>query len=578
MASPRLGICSRLYPSPFSDALNFCAESGLNEQGLFSAGIFFTVAMAIAMMRLGRGIGGYRWAASWLCVYASGAFSALAESWPILTPMVPLAGTLFALMLWSGTRRYVGLAIPRAALPIFAAVVAVRVLVQAATNEAVSQALGFAAILAATVASSVLLVRLARSPQGRTVDWILALSYPGLGLSQLLYANWKLQGAAPDGMFLMLVAGIYIGGLQTVALLGRAITIEERRRAELSVLLDSLPIGVLLTDEAGKILAVNGSLEKFTTEVSGASWVGENLSSFESSLRQQASRDRSEDWQEVLSLSNPEGVHELALFDGRKVEVAGHPVRSAGRVVGRLALLRDVTEERELRERAERTGRLATLERLAGGVAHEFNNQLTTILGNVDLLRSEHPKELAGSERFRDMEEAALYCASMVQDLLDFAQQAPAAFASVDVRPFLVGQREKWAAEFDDTVVLELEVAPDAGVIFAEPAQLEQALASVVANAREAAGPAGRIQVSAKRLTTEYGSHLEFCVTDNGPGIDGESRRYVFDPFFTTKPESGTGLSLAIVHTIVTSYGGQIDLEPVPEGGTRVVIRWPTGE
>jgi PAS domain S-box-containing protein len=248
---------------------------------------------------------------------------------------------------------------------------------------------------------------------------------------------------------------------------------------------------------------------------------------------------------------------------------------------------------RDIAERKQLAGlqRLESIGRLAGGIAHDFNNLLMVILGSVDLVRGE-----LGSARsstlamLDDVEQAARRAAELTKQLLAFARKQ----LSVPVRLSL-GEQVRAAESLlrrvlGSPVRLELALGQGVPVVRADPAQIDQVLLNLAANARDAMPGGGRlvIETHAETLalptlvgtgTLAPGRYAVLTVTDTGAGIPPDVRAQIFEPFFTTKPEGrGTGLGLSVVFGIVTQVGGAIALASEVDRGTTFSLYFPAAE
>ena len=238
-------------------------------------------------------------------------------------------------------------------------------------------------------------------------------------------------------------------------------------------------------------------------------------------------------------------------------------------------MLRDVTIERQLETELRLARQLETVGRLAGGVAHDFNNQLTVVLGNAALLESAFAAEDPRASQLKDIQLAAEHCAAITRDLLAFARQSPSQRGAVDLAELMreaVAQRRRHSPP---EVAIRISVKPGVPHAHADRAQLRRVLDNLLANAVEAVSGSGTVEVSV-RASQAMAGQLELAVSDDGPGMSDEVRERIFDPFFTTKRDSGgTGLGLAIVHGIVAAHGGAVHVETSPQGGARFVTTWP---
>jgi len=245
---------------------------------------------------------------------------------------------------------------------------------------------------------------------------------------------------------------------------------------------------------------------------------------------------------------------------------------------------RSLGRERRLMAELEQARKLETLGRLAGGVAHDFNNQLMAILGNAELLRDHVQSDAVAAESLRDLEDAARICAELTEELLAFARRSRTEPRAVDVAQVL-RDVERWLhATLPDGVAVCVGVEADLRPVLADPIQLKRALTNLAANARDALDGHGVISLEASSLPAVdldsappgADGFVEIRVRDTGTGMDDATRERIFDPFFTTKPfGKGSGLGLAVVYGTVTGHGGAIEVESAPGAGTTFRMRWP---
>lgn len=226
--------------------------------------------------------------------------------------------------------------------------------------------------------------------------------------------------------------------------------------------------------------------------------------------------------------------------------------------------------------------------RLAGGVVHDFNNLLTGVMLSCDLLLSSLD---AGDRRRRHANEiraAIVQAAGLVRELLVFARPQAAPARLLCLNEVAEAMRDLLIRLIDENITLDLRLDPELGVVQIDQAQAQQILLNLVLNARDALRGGGRITVETSNCkfqpvavaTAPGGSPAFPCVllvvTDDGHGMDAETRKRLFEPFFTTKDAGkGTGLGLTTVHSVVTSNRGLIHFESEPGRGTRVMILLP---
>jgi signal transduction histidine kinase len=260
----------------------------------------------------------------------------------------------------------------------------------------------------------------------------------------------------------------------------------------------------------------------------------------------------------------------------------GHlDARVTTRGPGELGLLADafdrmISSLRASRETLIRTEKLASVGRLAAGVAHEVGNPLAAILGYVemmlrdDTLEPELEKDML--ERVRKETERIH---RIIQELLAYSRPASGELAAVDAARAIDGalslvKAQSRSRELDTDV----RVAPDLPPLRATADKLTQVLLNLIINASDATEGKGHVVVEARR----FGERVVISVADDGPGVPAALRDRIFDPFFTTKePGQGTGLGLAVSASIVEGFGGTLRLAPSPKGA-RFEISLPIAE
>lgn len=239
-------------------------------------------------------------------------------------------------------------------------------------------------------------------------------------------------------------------------------------------------------------------------------------------------------------------------------------------------ILVDITELQRTRQDLQKSQKLESLGFLAGGLAHDFNNVLTAVLGNISLARnlSNSPEELA--ERLEQAEQAALRARDLTQQLLTFAQGGAPVKNVITLDSLL--EETVALTLHDSAVTCQFTLAPDLWPVHADEGQLRQVIRNLVTNALQAMGDGGTLTITARNIHVPPDEWLvEISVADSGTGIPKHLLPRIFDPFFTTKAQ-GNGLGLATSYSIIKKHDGTIAVESVPGKGTIVHISLPAAQ
>jgi two-component system cell cycle sensor histidine kinase/response regulator CckA len=247
----------------------------------------------------------------------------------------------------------------------------------------------------------------------------------------------------------------------------------------------------------------------------------------------------------------------------------------------------DISARKRLQEQLAQSQRLEAIGRLAGGVAHDFNNMMTVVIGTAELLlRRLGPTDPMRSD-LGDIVGAAERAALVTRQLLAFGRRQRLAPLLVDLSVHVEHMNRVLQRVVGEDVELELELARPLGTVRVDAGQIEQVLLNLVVNARDAMPNGGRLSIQTANVTLdgEYqrvhngvppGRYVMLAVSDTGEGISEGVRAHIFEPFFTTKElGQGTGLGLATVHGIVEQSGGHIWVYSEPGTGTTFKVYLP---
>ena len=281
-------------------------------------------------------------------------------------------------------------------------------------------------------------------------------------------------------------------------------------------------------------------------------------------------------WRRALA---GEGFTVARTFTGRdgaqeEFEVTYAPVRDdAGEIVGASQVMRSIAarHRREMEEAESR--RLESIGRLAGGVAHDFNNLMTAVMGYGELLFGSLAPDDPRRADVAEIQRAAARAGELTQQLLAFARRKEVSPRRIDVAAQLHGIERLVTSLVGPQVRLECRIAPDLPPVLIDPTQFDQVIMNLAVNARDAMPGGGTLRIAADRAAA---GGVRLVVSDEGTGMTPEVLARVFEPFFTTKPVGqGTGLGLSTVHGVVHQAGGRIDVESAPGRGTTFRIDLP---
>jgi two-component system cell cycle sensor histidine kinase/response regulator CckA len=290
-------------------------------------------------------------------------------------------------------------------------------------------------------------------------------------------------------------------------------------------------------------------------------------------------------WLRLIEDGEQRGVLWLRRPDGaiRDVEYSAKANALPGR---HLSILRDVTERRQLESQLRQSQKIEAIGRLAGGVAHEFNNLLAVILGYTETLL----QELADEELREDAEEirmAAERAAGLTRQLLAFSRRQAVAPAIVDLNALLADMDTMLRKLIGDERDLLIVSDSPSGRVRADPGQLQQMILNLAMNACDAMPHGGRLTIETANVTLDEevarrtpgiapGAYAKLSVSDTGSGITPHAQAHLFEPFFTTKPVGrGAGLGLGAVYGIVRQHRGVITAESKPGQGSTFTVYLP---
>jgi PAS domain S-box-containing protein len=362
-----------------------------------------------------------------------------------------------------------------------------------------------------------------------------------------------------------------------------------RSEARFRKIVEKAPLPMVITDEGQDVLSYN---QKFT-EVFGYT---------------EADAGTQEQWWE-LAYPDPEyrkkvreswdGAIQKALAENR--EIAPQEWEPTTRDGVRLTcqfymvplgdvgviIIQNVTEQRRLEAQLHQARKMEAVGRLAGGVAHDFNNMLSIILGNAEMARDDLTPGTPPARCLEEIRKAAERSGNLTRQLLAFARKQTIAPRVLDLNETVSGMLQMLRRLIGEAIELEWRPAPELWRVKVDPSQVDQLLANLCVNARDAISGTGRVVIETRNVPVDEesgrnppdlvpGDFVRIAVSDDGRGIKREVLDNLFEPFFTTKELGrGTGLGLATVYGIVKQNEGVVNVDSEPGRGATFTVDLP---
>ena len=272
-----------------------------------------------------------------------------------------------------------------------------------------------------------------------------------------------------------------------------------------------------------------------------------------------------------IDLRVADGSHRRAVLSGSlETEETGQPDGTI------YLLIKDIEQQRLMREQMAQADKLASIGELSAGIAHEINNPLGVILGFTQLMLRNRETDTALCNDLKTIEKHTRHCKSIVQNLLNFARTSAPKIELSDIHGIIdevvdfVQQHGKLA-----NVRIEKSYDPQVDKLLVDEKKIKQVLINLIMNAKHAVGSQGAITVRTQRTGTKSKTLIQ--IIDDGCGIDKKNITRIFDPFFTTKPTGeGTGLGLSVSYGIIKNHGGDIYVESETGRGAAFTVELPT--
>ena len=342
--------------------------------------------------------------------------------------------------------------------------------------------------------------------------------------------------------------------------------------------------GIVVVDTKGHILIFNEGMERLTGYSAEEIMKDGHLSRFYDidTAKENMKKMRS-DQHGLVGKLNPTSMT-ITAKSGEKIQVSlsASIIRTEGKEIGSVGAFTDIREILQMRRELEdahlqlvQSDKIASVGRMAAGVAHEINNPLAGVLIYAELLKESLKDKAEHVADLNEIIKQTLRCKKIVSELLEFSRQSigkQSAFKLEDLMDSCLNLLTKQVA-FQD-IRLSKKIEPNMPTMLGDMGQLQQVFTNLFLNAADAMEGVGKLHIEAEFISTE--SKFVIQVSDEGPGIPVEMRDKIFDIFYTSKPVGkGTGLGLSISQNIISLHGGSIRFECPPEGGTTFIIELP---
>ncbi len=391
------------------------------------------------------------------------------------------------------------------------------------------------------------------------------------------------------------IAPIYNEQGQVVQILEASRDVTERVKLEREVeksntffqnVIQSTVDGIVVVDTKGNVLIFNEGMERLTGYSADEIMNRGHLSSFyDIEVAKENMRKMRSDQYGPLGKLNPTSMT-ITTKDGKEIPVtlSASIITIDEKEIGSVGVFTDMREVLQMRKDLEEahlqlveSERIASIGKMAAGVAHEINNPLSGILIYAELLRESLKKDPEYSKDIQEIIDQTLRCKNIVSELLEFSRQSVGKISSFGLEELITKTLNLLINQaFFQNISVHKDLAQDLPPIVGDMGQLQQVFTNLFINAAHAMDSRGRLEINA-RFESEQNQFV-IRVSDTGPGIPESLREKIFEIFFTTKPAGkGTGLGLTITKNIIKLHGGDVRIECPPEGGTTFIIELPMG-
>ena len=346
-------------------------------------------------------------------------------------------------------------------------------------------------------------------------------------------------------------------------------------------LVRTIPDLVWLKDPQGIYLSCNSEFESLVGAPE-ADIVGKT--DYDLVGREQADTFRTQD-KMVMAGKEARVIQEEVTFAGDRhrklLETIKTPMfNTDGQLIGVLGIGRDITERATLQAQLAQAQKMESVGRLAGGVAHDFNNMLSIILGNSEIILYDLPEDSPFIENLREIQSATQRSSNLTRQLLAFARKQTISPQVVNLNDAIEGILKMIRRLIGEDIHLAWQPGPDLWPVKVDPSQVDQILANLCVNARDAIADIGKMIIETGNVTLDDGycrdhdgfrpgDFVKITVSDTGCGMSEEIREHIFEPFYTTKDSTkGTGLGLATVYGVMKQNDGFINVYSEPGKGS----------
>jgi PAS domain S-box-containing protein len=352
-------------------------------------------------------------------------------------------------------------------------------------------------------------------------------------------------------------------------------------------LIETIPNPVFYKDLIGRYIGCNGAFEEFVGK-SRSEIIGKTIYDLAPKDIADLNFEKDENLFKNPGTIHYEGTVRRSNGESRDVFFNKATLQGTdGLPTGIIGLITDITERKLLESQMRQAHKLEAIGTLAAGIAHDFNNVLSVILGFTDLALDSVGKQTQVEEDLREIYTAGLRAKDLVKQILTFARQSDEDIKPIQVAPIIKEVIKFTRSSIPTTIEIKHNIR-SVSHIMGNATQIHQILMNLCTNAAHAMGSEGGVlELSLKDIgfdeikdgeqwNLKFGEYIVIKVSDSGKGIDPEIVRKIFTPYFTTKgPGEGTGMGLALVHGIVESYGGKIDVGSTLGRGTVFTVYLP---